>query len=376
MLRGVGFTVSPGEAVGVVGPNGAGKSTLLRIIAGTLRPTEGSVSIQGRVAALELGLGFHPEFTGYENLRMGGALIGLDPAALSERIPEIEAFTELGEALSDPLRTYSTGMQMRLAFGIATAVRPDILLIDEALAVGDTYFQHKCMSRIRSFRDQGTSLFLVSHDAAAITSLCNRALLIESGVLVRDGSPTEVIELNNALAARRTEAYEIRQGQDLQGIGGSLRSGDRRAQIDRVEIMQDGVPCAHFRVGTGMTIRVHGHTLKAIDDLTVGLVLRDRLGNEIYGTNTNLLECQSQRFDPDASFSARFDFPVNLGCGSYGLTLALHAGRVHLDGNFDWWDNVCTFQVIPGDAPPFVGTSYLPTQARFEDQTGKAQEGI
>jgi len=368
VLRGIDFAVQSGEAIGIVGPNGAGKSTLLRIIRGTIRASEGEVTTQGRVAALELGLGFHPDFSGYENLEMAGALVGLDAAAVRARRPDIEDFAELGDALNDPVRTYSSGMQMRLAFSIATAVRPSILLIDEALAVGDLYFQHKCMARIRSFREQGTSLILVSHDATAITSLCDRALLIESGTLVRDGSPTEVIELYNALNAKRTESYEIRQGGSLAEEGGSTRSGDRRATIDRVEMLRDGTPSEHFRVGEEMSIRVHGHANQALADLTVGIALRDRLGNEVFGTNTKLLGCEPIRFESGETFCTRFDLPANIGFGSYSLTVALHVGEVHLDGNFDWWDNVCTFQMIPGSGPRFTGTNFLPVQAQFESK--------
>jgi lipopolysaccharide transport system ATP-binding protein len=367
VLRGVRFSVEPGEALGIVGPNGAGKSTLLRLIKGTIMATEGRVETAGRVAALELGLGFHPDFSGYENLFTGGALIGLDAPAVRERLPEIEAFTELGDALSDPMRTYSSGMQLRLAFGIATAVRPDILLIDEALAVGDAYFQHKCIARIRSFREQGTTLLLVAHDAAAVTSLCDRAILLESGVLERDGSPREVLEYYNALTAKRTASYDIKQGSELglQG-GGSTRSGDGRAVIERLELQGHAGEGEHFRVGEQLTIRVHGRANEALDDLTVGVALRDRLGNEVFGTNTYLLGCAPLPLRAGERFCAAFRLPLNLGCGSYGVTLALHEGRVHLDGNFDWWDNVASFQVVPGDEPRFAGTSYLPVEASIE----------
>jgi lipopolysaccharide transport system ATP-binding protein len=372
VLRGVEFSVEPGEALGVVGPNGAGKSTLLRILKGTIRATEGRVEMAGRVAALELGLGFHPDFSGYENLVTAGALLGLDAAAVREHLPAIEDFTELGDALHDPLRTYSSGMQLRLAFGIATAVRPDILLIDEALAVGDAYFQHKCISRIRSFREQGTTLVLVAHDAAAITALCDRAILIESGVLLRDGTPTDVLEYYNALTAKRTSSYDIEQGEALAEGGGSTRSGDRRAVIERLELVGGESGGEHFRVGDTLTLRVHGRANESLEDVTVGFALRDRLGNEVFGTNTHLLGCAATPLAAGEGFVAEFRLPLNLGRGSYGVTLALHEGRVHLDGNFDWWDNVGHFQVIPGGEAPFAGTSFLPAEATVSRQLADA----
>ncbi|MFN3410487.1 MAG: ABC transporter ATP-binding protein, partial [Limisphaerales bacterium] len=182
VLKDINFTVQPGEAVGIIGINGAGKSTLLKLITGTTQPTTGSVHTTGRVAALlELGMGFHPDFTGRQNVFMAGQLLGIDSRTIVRLMPEIEAFAEIGEYIDHPVRVYSSGMQMRLAFSVATAIRPDILIVDEALSVGDAYFQHKSFERIREFRKQGTTLLLVSHDKQAIISICDRAMLLSSG---------------------------------------------------------------------------------------------------------------------------------------------------------------------------------------------------
>ncbi|MDD2547725.1 MAG: ABC transporter ATP-binding protein, partial [Burkholderiaceae bacterium] len=178
VLKGLNLRVAPGQAVGVIGRNGAGKSTLLKMITGTSTPTQGHVTLQGRVAALlELGMGFHPDFTGRQNAWMAAQLLGLADAEIAASMPGIEAFAEIGRYIDEPVRTYSSGMQVRLAFSVATAVRPDVLIVDEALAVGDVYFQHKCYARIRGFRAQGTTLLFVSHDPGAIKSLCDRAVL-------------------------------------------------------------------------------------------------------------------------------------------------------------------------------------------------------
>jgi len=280
-------------------------------------------------------------------------------------VPEIEQFAEIGGAIDEPVRTYSTGMQMRLAFSLATARRPEVLLVDEALAVGDSYFQQKCMMRIRRFRDEGTTLLLVSHDPASVKTLCDRALLLDQGLLVREGSPVSVLEYYNAMIAKQTADYEIRQGEALGGARGSTRSGDGRASIERVELSDESGPTRAFRVGSAMRIEVHGRAEKPIEELTVGISIRDRLGNEIFGTNTHHLGIDSRAVSSGASFHASFALPVNLGIGNYTLTTALHAGAVHLEGNYDWWDRVQAFQVVPADGAFFVGCSYLPVVAHL-----------
>ncbi len=193
VLHGINFTVQPGESVGIVGVNGAGKSTLLKIISGTTQPTCGSVHIEGRVAALlELGMGFHPDFTGRQNAFMAGQLLGLGTEEINASMPAIEAFAEIGDYIDQPVRMYSSGMQMRLAFSVATAIRPDILIVDEALSVGDAYFQAKCYQRINSFKEQGTTLLLVSHSAADVVKHCERAIMLKHGRVEMDGSSRAV----------------------------------------------------------------------------------------------------------------------------------------------------------------------------------------
>ena len=192
-LKDINFNIQSGESVGIVGLNGAGKSTLLKILTGTARPDEGSIYVHGRIAALlELGLGFHPEFTGRENALMTCRMLGLSAHESQAIFPQIEAFSELGDFMDQPMRVYSTGMQMRLAFSAATAVQPDIFIIDEALSVGDAYFQHKCIQRVRSFKDNGVTILFVSHDPGAVKSICEKALLLDKGKLLKEGSPESV----------------------------------------------------------------------------------------------------------------------------------------------------------------------------------------
>ncbi|HEY6892714.1 MAG TPA: ABC transporter ATP-binding protein, partial [Rhodanobacteraceae bacterium] len=233
-LRDVTLQVVPGEAVGIVGANGAGKSTLLKLITGTTRPTTGSLTVDGRVAALlELGIGFHPDASGRDNAMMAGQLLGYSASEVAARMPEIEAFAEIGDYVDLPLRTYSSGMQVRLAFSVATAIRPDILIVDEALAVGDAYFQHKSFARIREFKTAGTTLLFVSHSAAIVKSICDRAVLLEGGLLVRDGEPDNVLDYYNALVASRALRYEMTHAEHEDYV----RSGDRRAAIVDVALV-------------------------------------------------------------------------------------------------------------------------------------------
>jgi lipopolysaccharide transport system ATP-binding protein len=202
VLRDISFSVEPGESVAILGGNGAGKSTILRLVAGITAPTRGAVSVYGRLTAmLELGMGFHAEFTGEQNVQMTAQLYGLRPAEIRALLPRIRDFSELGNQFFEPLRTYSSGMNVRLAFSLATVVRPDVLIIDEALSVGDQNFQQKSLARIRELQDGGTSLLFVSHDAGLVPRVCKRALILEHGSLRYDGSAEGAVAEYALLAA-------------------------------------------------------------------------------------------------------------------------------------------------------------------------------
>lgn len=361
VLRGVTFSVAPGEAVGIIGINGAGKSTLLKIITGTTRPTTGSVAVGGTISALlELGLGFHPDFTGRQNVYLASQLRGMGNAEIDAKLPEIEAFAEIGDYIDQPVRTYSSGMQMRLAFSVATAVRPDILIVDEALSVGDTYFQHKSFNRIRQFRDAGTTLLFVSHSAGAIKTLCNRAILLDGGVVLRDDTPDAVMDYYNAVIAKQTADAEIRQSEEMTGQK-TTRSGSGDACVESVELLCDGKPVRAISSGSAVSVRVRGKVMAPVAELTVGILMRDRLGNDVFGTNTHHHGISKNDVAQGASFCVDFDFSaLNLGPGSYSLTVALHSREVHVAGNYDWWDRVLVFQVFPGASPLFTGVVDFP----------------
>jgi len=364
ILRGLSLQVPQGQALGIIGRNGAGKSTLLKMITGTTQPTEGVVRVQGRVAALlELGMGFHPDFTGRQNVQMAGQLLGLSADELARAMPQIERFAEIGRYIDEPLRTYSSGMQMRLAFSLATAVRPDVLIVDEALAVGDLAFQHKCYARLREFRQAGTTLLFVSHDPGAVKSLCERALLLDGGRVVADDAPDQVLDAYNALVARQENAALSAQdavGRDAQT--GGVRSGDRRAQLLAVEVENAQGPARALRVGEAMRLRVRAVKHAPVPDLTLGFLVRDRLGNEVFGTNTWHVPLPAlNALAVGVPFTVVWEVPaLYAGPGGYSVSVALHGDMTHLNDNYDWWDKAVHFEVVRGGGPLFEGVCYWP----------------
>lgn len=361
VLQDCNFILPPGQSLGIVGRNGAGKSTLLKLITGVTTPSSGEVITRGRVAALlELGMGFHSEFTGRQNVQLAGQLLGLSLEELAGEVDAIRAFSELGDYFDRPLRSYSSGMQMRLAFSIATAVRPDLLIVDEALAVGDAYFQHKCFRRIREFREQGTSLLFVSHDSGSVINLCDRALLLDGGRFIRDGSPREVFEHYGELIAGHSERQQTRQR-----VAGVSRHGDGRALIESIrsgagEEVRDTLVSGEA-AWIEITFSVHAD----LPDLTIGILLRDRLGNDVFGTNTHHLGYPLEGLRDGSRHAVRIDIArLALGPGDYHLTVALHAAAVHVAGNYDWWDAAHSLSVLPRPGYPFIGVAELCVQAQ------------
>ncbi|MGC1818503.1 MAG: ABC transporter ATP-binding protein [Casimicrobiaceae bacterium] len=369
VLWDVSFDVAPGEAVGIVGANGAGKSTLLKLITGTVRPTAGTYETGGRVAALlELGIGFHPEFTGRQNVYMAGNILGISRQRIESSMGEIEDFAEIGDYIDQPVRTYSSGMQVRLAFSVATAVRPDVLIVDEALSVGDTYFQHKSFDRIRRFRDQGTTLLFVSHSPGAVKSLCDRALLLDHGVVLRDGAPDAVLDYYNALIAAQRADYEIRQV-EVAAQRTMTRSGSSETTIESIELVSQGRATSVLRSGDSAAVRIAIAVHAPVQELTAGILIRDRFGNDVFGTNTFHLGASRKALSPGERMLVEFAFRgLDLGVGSYSISAALHTGDRHTPTNFDWWDRALVFQVIAGAGPVSVGVCALEVLAAWHPQ--------
>lgn len=371
ILRDINFEIQRGEAVGLIGVNGAGKSTLLKLIAGTARPTTGQITVNGRITALlELGMGFHADFTGRENVLMSARIAGIPASELEAVMAAVEEFAEIGDYIDQPVRTYSSGMQVRLAFSVATAVRPDILIVDEALSVGDTYFQHKSFDLIRRFLAEGTTLLFVSHSAASVKSICTRAILLDQGSIVCDDAPDKVLDYYNALIARSHAEYEIRQ-LATKGGGQVTRSGSGEARIDKLELIVGQEPVNAMLSGQPAVIRVTGTSRVPLDQITVGILLRDRLGNDVFGTNTMHHGSSAPRREGER-FCAEFRFAsLPLGSGSYSITAALHSLDNHIAGNYDWWDRALVFEVL-AQGPESVGVCRLPVVVGWVDAGGKA----
>lgn len=360
VLQDIDFIVNPGEAVGIIGINGAGKSTLLKMITGTTQPTTGSVHITGRVAALlELGMGFHPDFTGRQNAFMAGQLLGYGVEEIAKLMPEIEAFAEIGEYIDQPVRVYSSGMQMRLAFSVATAHRPDVLIVDEALSVGDAYFQHKSFARIRKFRELGTTLLLVSHDKSAIQAMCDRAMLLDAGSLAFEGKPEDVFDYYNALLVNTEESSEISQ---IKGRNNDIciESGTGKARVMSIEMLDStGGRVEAVYVGQVLMLCITVRAFEYCERLILGIGIKDRLGQLMYGTNTDLSGQPIHRLASGSVVCFEVVFPVLLGIGTYSIHTALSSSGTSLVDNYDWREKVSLFRVLSLGKPAFVGSISL-----------------
>lgn len=359
VLQGINFTVKPGEAVGIIGINGAGKSTLLKMITGTTQPTTGSVNITGRVAALlELGMGFHPDFTGRQNAYMAGQLLGMSVEEITSLMPEIEAFAEIGDYLDQPVRVYSSGMQMRVAFSVATARRPDVLIVDEALSVGDAYFQHKSFDRIREFRKQGTTLLIVSHDKQAIQSICDHAILLNAGHLAMQGKPEAILDYYNAMLADR-QNQSVQQRLTDEGKIQTL-SGTGEATVTSIALLDDnGKTVEIVDVGQPVRLRIEIQAHAHMDRLVLGYGIKDRLGQVMYGTNTDLKKQPLLNIAAGDRYVYDIAFTANLGPGTYSVQTALVSTDTHLVNNYEWRDLALVFNVININKAHFEGCTWI-----------------
>lgn len=361
-VKDVSFTLRSGEALALIGQNGAGKSTLLKLITGTVRPTTGNIAVLGRISAiLELGLGFNPEFTGRQNVYLAGGLMGLSNRQIDDIIPAIEDFSELGEFFDQPLRVYSSGMQARLAFSVATAVRPDVLIVDEVLSVGDSYFQHKSFDKIRQFKEEGTSILFVTHSMGDVRALCDRVILLDKGKVLKDGPPDEVVDFYNALIAEKENAkltIEQRRRKD-----GWLFTefGTREVTLESLELKDAKtdrpVQIAHVgqRLAIDSCIRIN----RDIDRLVLGHRITDRTGHVIWGTNTWHTKQVLNNLKQGQVVLARLNFECTLGPGSYSISFGLHSTDTHLEGCYHKADNAIVFDVINTDKTFFIGSTWI-----------------
>lgn len=365
-LQNINFSIKAGEAVGIVGQNGAGKSTLLKIITGTLKPSTGSIIVGGKIAAiLELGMGFYPDLTGRQNAYHSAGLMGYTSAQIDAVIDQIEAFAEIGEYFDQPVRTYSSGMQMRVAFATVTAYRPEILIVDEALSVGDAYFQHKSFDRIRQFQTEGTTLLLVSHDRGAIQAICTRAILLEQGRIIKDGEPEEVMDFYNALIADK-ENSKIEQVTLDNGKVQTI-SGTGEAKVEDIGLYNDkGEKVECVGVGDPVVLRVKVKVYQEIPELVLGYMIRDRLGQAVFGTNTHHLDKIIQNVKKGDNIDFVFSFNTNLGIGSFSITIALHSRDTHIGENYEWRDQALMLNVVNSSKNTFTGLCWMEPKVRID----------
>ena len=359
VLKDVSFDVGAGEVVGLIGQNGAGKSTLLKIISHTLKPSSGRVTSSAKISSiLELGMGFHGDLTGRQNAYQSCSLMGYSKEQIDEIIAYIEDFAEIGEYFDYPVRIYSSGMQMRLAFSVVTANRPDILIIDEALSVGDVYFQHKSFDKIKEFKSLGTTLIIVSHDSGAIKSICDRVILLEKGQILKDGEPEAVLDYYNALISKKQDV-QISQI-TLQNGKTATISGNKKACIKNVEILDAaGKKIQNLEVSKKIKLKVTVQANENLPSLVLGYQIKNRFSQVVYGTNTYHLKQALKNLKKGEEYDFSFEFDANLGVGSFSVTIALHDSDNHLQNNYEWRDNAIIFNVVNFSKPDFVGLAYL-----------------
>ncbi|MBT5143572.1 MAG: ABC transporter ATP-binding protein [Candidatus Latescibacteria bacterium] len=384
-LHDVSFEVNRGEAVAIIGRNGSGKSTLLEIISRTLMPSAGEVHVSGRITALlELGSGFSPDYTGRENVFMNGLLMGLTRTELENRFDDIVAFAEIGDAIDRPVRTYSTGMLVRLAFSVQIALEPDVLVVDEALSVGDYFFQQKCFGRLRQLRDQGLTLVLVSHDMGTVKSLCAKALYLRRGEAICFGDTRSVVyEYMSELNAPLTQADSISVAPEPTGEverstlskikQGALWSVADDLEADRhllaVNVLgTDGQPVSHVGMGETALVQVCFRTPAGTSG-HISLVIKNRYDQIVTSTGTYLLGAAPQSSSGALFATVTFEIDFMLEAGAYslnvgfGVPVAANQGR-QLDRS-DWFGPLHVKWDYETNRAPFLGMFGLP--ARIHD---------
>lgn len=359
-LNGITFKVKKGEIVGVIGKNGSGKSTLLKLITGVLTPTMGSVIVNGKVSALlELGAGFNPEYTGMENIYLNGTVMGYTNEEMDMRIEKILSFADIGDFVHQPVKTYSSGMFARLAFAVAINVEPEILIIDEALSVGDAAFQAKCMKKMRDLMELGCTILFVSHDSGAIKSLCSRVIYIENGIIKHDGEAGTVTDIyindlrykegmldnkNNAKLSRQIVEDSSQAVKQFSESVATTRSGTGEALVRYCALYNDnGQLCNEFDYNQKVTVRIELVSKIDLSEIVVGIHVRDKNQVEIVGTNTKYEDMSIKNIQANKVNVVEFSFVNYLRSGYYSFTILL-VDDIPTNKFFDRIDNVALFK--------------------------------
>jgi homopolymeric O-antigen transport system ATP-binding protein len=355
-LKNISFEIKKGTTVGIIGHNGSGKSTLLQIICGTLASSEGTVASNGRIAALlELGSGFNPEFTGRENVYMNGAIMGLSRSEIDDRFDDIVAFADIGDFIDQPVKIYSSGMFVRLAFATAVNVEPDILVVDEALAVGDSHFVQKCLRKFEQFQQIGITILYVTHDIISINKFCHKAILLDHGEIISNGKPKDVVDIYNAITAEKVSAeikgessafcktlHDLKKKKDKQRYG----SGDM--EISEVEILNsEGKAKNTFASLDETIIRIKAISIKSVENLIVGFSIRNRIGLDIYMINTKWQGINISIIRKDECLIVDFKQKMAMGEGEYFLNIAVSQETSKGIQRLDWIGDKLNFFIKP-----------------------------
>lgn len=348
----ISFELYQGETLGIIGVNGAGKSTILKIIAGVTEATSGKVIKRGRVTALlELGTGFNQELTGYQNIFLNGTLIGLSKQECKNNLQKIIDFSELGEYIYEPIKTYSSGMKMRLAFSIAIFSRPDILIVDEALSVGDAHFSAKCKTELSKRKQEKMSIIYVSHDLNSMKILCDRVLLLNKGKLVDQGEPNSIVNQYNILISKlnnNNEKINVIKTSDKN------EHGSFEAKITDVKLIANNIETNSITSQNKTIIEVYIKSYTKLKDLSSGIIIRDKYGQDIYGTNTFNNKKYFDLKDED-NIKIEYHFPMGLKPGKYFLSVALHQDIKVTNKRLHWIDNAVDFTVSGFEKKQFIG---------------------
>ncbi len=355
-LRDVNLRVEPGEVFALVGPNGSGKSTLLQIVAGIMQPTRGRVISTGRVAALlELGAGFNPDFTGRENVYLNGEIMGLSRAEVETAFPKIAEFAGIGDFMDRPVKEYSSGMYVRLAFSTAIHVEPEVLIVDEALAVGDAIFANRCVRKLEELKERKVTILFVSHDLGIVKRLADRAALLLHGEIVAMGKPSDIVNRYVGLV------HELHL-RDSPEEGGSYRHGDGTSRIESFAILNShGDEATSLLSGERAVIRIRARFVRDCESPTVGILIRNRLGVDVYGTNTRVEQKELGTYAAGDVLEICFAIDCLLSRAEYTLTVATQ----HPDGaSQDWIDDALSFAVI--DHRDTAGMIQLNTEIQWQ----------
>jgi lipopolysaccharide transport system ATP-binding protein len=357
VLKDISFNVEEGSTLGIIGRNGAGKSTLLKVLNGVVIPDTGEVSVDGRIAGLlELGTGFNPELSGLDNIYMNGLLLGMSKDEIRAKLTTIIDFSELSDVINRPIKTYSSGMVMRLAFSTGIHSDPACFLIDEALSVGDAHFQQKCFRKIKEFKSSGGTIIFVSHDMNAVKVLCDKVLLLEEGYIVASGNPDDMVNQYNYLITNTDNSVDA----DIRDAEGAISYGNFAAKIIEVNIIAVESGGQVVNAGGLIEVNVKLSSDREISNLNIGILLRNNFGQDVFGTNTwkKSVDLSIQKSE---TWVLQFLIRVDLAPGDYTVTAALATGDTHLDGCVEWQDHSASFEVISADVNDFVGMCNLKT---------------